>query len=279
MNAVATPLYPEDRTSAPKTAAADPLITCRSLNKVYKTRSGDAVDALVDLNFDIAKGEFISVVGPSGCGKSTLLKIMAGLLDYTSGDIAISGKAVTGPSPQNGLVFQQPNLLPWKTIAENVYFPVEIQQGRRAVNMTLVRELMSMVGLKGFEGKYPHELSGGMQQRAAIVRALVQDPAVLLMDEPFGALDAMTRDMMNVELLKIWSKHRKTVIFITHSIPEAVFLSDRVIAMTPRPGEIAEIIPIDLPRPRPLDVVNTPEFGAYAKRLRRLLNANEDIAG
>ena len=272
-----TATRPAPQAAAPR--GPDSLIACRGLDKIYRTRSGEDVQALRDIDFTIEAGEFVSIVGPSGCGKSTLLKIMAGLLDYTAGTISISGKPVTGPSPDNGLVFQQPNLLPWKTIAQNVAFPVEIQKGARGVDHDRVSALMAMVGLGGFEGKYPHELSGGMQQRAAIVRALVQDPQVLLMDEPFGALDAMTRDMMNVELLRIWSKHRKTVIFVTHSIPEAVFLSDRVIAMTPRPGEIAEIIPIDLPRPRTLDVVNTPAFGAYAKRLRRLLNANEDIAG
>lgn len=260
-------------------SAVNPLISARNLNKTYATKSGSQVNALHDVSFDIRDGEFISVVGPSGCGKSTLMKIMSGLLGYSSGEIAIDARPVKGPNPKVGLVFQSPNLLPWRTIFANVCFPVEIQKGKAGIDTKRAKALLELVGLGGFEERYPHELSGGMQQRAAIVRALVQDPKLLLMDEPFGALDAMTREQMNVELLRLWQEHKKTVIFITHSIPESVFLSDRVIAMTPRPGKIAEIIDIDLPRPRRLDVINTPEFGQYTSRLRTLLNASEDIAG
>ncbi|MES2481577.1 MAG: ABC transporter ATP-binding protein [Pseudomonadota bacterium] len=256
-----------------------PLIAARGLNKTYQTKSGEDVVALSDVTLDIRDGEFVSVVGPSGCGKSTLMKIMSGLLSYTSGEIHIAGRKVKGPDPKVGLVFQSPNLLPWRTILQNVCFPVELQKGKSGVDLARARDLLAMAGLSGFEGRYPHELSGGMQQRAAIVRALVQDPKLLLMDEPFGALDAMTREVMNVELLRIWQEHKKTVVFITHSIPEAVFLSDRVIAMTPRPGKIAEIIDIDLPRPRGLDVIGSAKFGQYANHLRKLLNATEDIAG
>jgi NitT/TauT family transport system ATP-binding protein len=263
----------------PVASFAAPLISARHLNKTYATKAGAQVNALHDVSFDIRDGEFISVVGPSGCGKSTLMKIMSGLLGYSSGAISIDGRPVTGPNPKVGLVFQAPNLLPWRTILQNVCFPVEIQKGKAGIDYKRARDLLALVGLDGFEERYPHELSGGMQQRAAIVRALVQDPKLLLMDEPFGALDAMTREQMNVELLKLWQEHKKTVIFITHSIPESVFLSDRVIAMTPRPGKIAEIIDIDLPRPRGLGVINTPQFGAYTSRLRTLLNASEDIAG
>jgi NitT/TauT family transport system ATP-binding protein len=263
----------------PVASSAAPLISARHLNKTYATKAGAQVNALHDVSFDIRDGEFISVVGPSGCGKSTLMKIMSGLLGYSSGAISIDGRPVTGPNPKVGLVFQAPNLLPWRTILQNVCFPVEIQKGKAGIDYKRARDLLALVGLDGFEERYPHELSGGMQQRAAIVRALVQDPKLLLMDEPFGALDAMTREQMNVELLKLWQEHKKTVIFITHSIPESVFLSDRVIAMTPRPGKIAEIIDIDLPRPRGLGVINTPQFGAYTSRLRTLLNASEDIAG
>ena len=268
-----------DMSAQNRALRAESLISARGLNKTYKTASGDEVKALTDVNFDIADGEFISIVGPSGCGKSTLMKIMSGLLEYSVGEISIGNKPVYGPSPDVGLVFQAPTLLPWRTILENVCFPVEIQKGPKGIDYDRARGLMEMVGLSGFEDRYPHELSGGMQQRAAIVRALNQDPKVLLMDEPFGALDAMTREQMNVELLKIWEQAKKTVIFITHSIPESVYLSDRVIAMTPRPGKIAEIIDIDLPRPRDLSVINTPEFGQYTKHLRGLLNAAEDIAG
>lgn len=255
------------------------LIRANDLTKVYRTKTDERVLALSAVNFSIGDGEFISIVGPSGCGKSTLLKIMAGLLSYSGGDIAVGGKAITGPTADVGVVFQAPVLLPWRTIFENVLLPSEIRGTISDAAKRRATDLLSLVGLGGFEKRYPHELSGGMQQRAAIVRALVHDPKLLLMDEPFGALDALTREQMNVEVLRIWSASRKTVVFITHSIAEAVFLSDRVFVMTPRPGKLAEIIDIDLPRPRSLSMINSDRFGVYAGHIRKLLHASEDLAG
>lgn len=253
------------------------LIAVTNLTKRYGGPEG--LLALDDISLSVNDGEFVSIVGPSGCGKSTLLKIVAGLLRHSKGSIALGGSPIREPSRDVGVVFQAPVLLPWRTILENVLFPLEIRTGQPKKYRDRAMDLLEMAGLRGFDGRYPHELSGGMQQRAGIVRALVQDPKVLLMDEPFGALDAMTREQMNMELLRIWSKYKKTVVFVTHSIPESVLLSDKVVVMTPRPGRIAEIIPIDLPCPRDLSVINTEAFGAYATRIRRLLNAKEDVTG
>ena len=254
-------------------------IQASHLMKRYASGAGQAVTALEDISFSVRSGEFVSLLGPSGCGKSTLLKIAAGLLGFSSGVLEVNGQPVTNPSPRVGMVFQAPLLLPWRTILENVLFPVEVQGEKTSRYLGKARELMKMAGIEGFAQRYPHELSGGMQQRAAIVRALVQDPEILLMDEPFGALDAMTREQMNVEVLRIWGQSRKTVLFVTHSIPESVFLSDRVFVMTPRPGRLAEIIDIELPRPRELSVINTERFGGYASHIRRLFNAEGDITG
>ena len=251
---------------------ASALISARGLSKVYVTGSGE-VTALKNLDFEIYEGEFVSVVGQSGCGKSTLLKVLAGLLPYTAGSVELSGKPLRGPTPEAAVVFQSPVLLPWRTVLDNVLLPIEFRKLPLASHRKSAADLLAMVGLSDFAQRYPFELSGGMQQRAAIVRALVQDPRLLLMDEPFGALDAMTREQMNLELMRIWSKSGKTVIFITHSIAEAIFLSDRVIAMTSRPGTIADVITIDLPRPRELSVINTEHFGRYAAKLRSLLDA------
>ena len=251
---------------------APALIQARGLSKTYVTGSGE-VAALKSLDFEIYDGEFVSVVGQSGCGKSTLLKVLAGLLPYTAGSVELNGKRLRGPTPQAAVVFQSPVLLPWRTVLDNVLLPIEFRKWPMASYRQSAADLLAMVGLSEFAQRYPFELSGGMQQRTAIVRALVQDPRLLLMDEPFGALDAMTREQMNLELMRIWSKSGKTVIFITHSIAEAIFLSDRVIAMTARPGTIADVITINLPRPRELSVINTDHFGRYAAKLRSLLDA------
>jgi NitT/TauT family transport system ATP-binding protein len=254
-------------------AGADPaMIVARGLSKTYVTGSGE-ITALKNLDFDVRNGEFVSVIGQSGCGKSTLLKVIGGLLPHTSGVVELNGKPVRGPSAEAAVVFQSPVLLPWRTVIDNVLLPIELRKLSVESYRKNAFDLLAMVGLGDFADRYPYELSGGMQQRAAIVRALVQDPRLLLMDEPFGALDAMTREQMNLELMRIWSQSGKTVIFITHSIAEAIFLSDRVIAMTSRPGSIADIITIDLPRPRELSVINTDRFGRYAARLRSLLDA------
>ncbi len=233
----------------------------------------DGTVAVRDVSFRIDDGEFICVVGPSGCGKSTLLKMIAGLLPYNEGAIHVGKRLVRTPGPEIGVVFQSPVLLPWLTIFDNALFPIRARNLPVAQYRDVAAGLLEMVGLKGFEDRYPHQLSGGMQQRAAIVRALVQNPRILLMDEPFGALDAMTRDQMNVELRRIWGSSGKTIVFITHSIIEAVYLADRVFVMTPRPGKLERIIDIDLPQERDLSVINTPEFGAYAGQIRGLLNA------
>ncbi len=259
-------------------APVRPLISARRLSKIYRSQTGDDVVALNDIGFEIGDGELVSLVGPSGCGKSTLLRILAGLNPQTAGDLMLDGKPLTGPGPKVAVVFQQPILLPWRTIMENILLPIEFRELSIAQYRNHARDLLAMVGLQGFDDRYPHELSGGMQQRAAIVRALVQDPQILLMDEPFGALDAMTREQMNIDVLRIWENSRKTIVFVTHSITEAIFLSQRVFVMTPRPGRIAETLDIDLPFPRTLDIINTPAFGGYAARVRALLQAQGDLS-
>jgi NitT/TauT family transport system ATP-binding protein len=251
-----------------------PLIAVRELSKVYPTAKGERVQALSRITLDIAQGEFVSLVGPSGCGKTTVLRILAGLIaDYT-GDVSVSGKALHGPSRDVGVVFQDANLMPWRTALANVLLPAEVLGLNRKAARARAQELLSMVGLEGFERKLPGELSGGMRQRVAIARALIHDPAVLLLDEPFGALDAMTRDTMNVELAAIAARSQKTVFLITHSIAEAVFLSDRVLVMSSRPGRIVEVIPVSLPRPRGLDIIADPGFAATVLRIRRLLDGD-----
>ena len=233
----------------------------------------DPLVALQDIDFSVRDGEFVSIVGPSGCGKSTLLKILAGLLAASDGDALLRGTPIEGPRRDIGVVFQSPVLFPWRTVLGNVLLPVDVQKLGREKMQQRALDLLNLVGLKDFEHRYPWELSGGMQQRVALVRALIHDPALLLMDEPFGALDALTREAMNVELQRIWMESRKTVVFITHSTSEAVFLGDRVMVMTPRPGKVEDMLEIDLPRPRSLDVMTTEKFGTYVRRIRKSLNA------
>jgi NitT/TauT family transport system ATP-binding protein len=244
-----------------------PLIEARAVSKTYQTKDGP-VESLRVLDFAVAEGEFISVVGPSGCGKSTLLKMVAGLLPVTGGTLTLAGQAITGPQRDVGIVFQNAVLLAWRTVLDNILLQAEIRHMPNDKALAEAQRLIAMAGLTGFEGKYPWQLSGGMQQRASICRALLHDPSVLLMDEPFGALDALTREKMNLELQRIWLASRKTVMLITHSIPEAVFLSDRVIVMSERPSSIAAIYAIDLPRPRTLDMMGSPEFAVLAKQVR-----------
>jgi NitT/TauT family transport system ATP-binding protein len=244
------------------------LIELRALEKVYATRGTQKVPAVGPIDLVIDQGEFISVVGPSGCGKSTLLRMLAGLLSHSSGSIRMRGQVVQGPQRDIGVVFQSAVLLPWKTALENVMLPADVLALDRQSALKRARELLAMVGLQDFMNRYPGELSGGMQQRVAIARALLHDPAVLLMDEPFGALDAMTRESMNMELRRIWRESGKTILFITHSIPEAVFLGTRVLVLSPRPGRIADMIDIDLPEHREIDAVSSDRFGAYTSRIR-----------
>jgi NitT/TauT family transport system ATP-binding protein len=255
-----------------------PAMSIEHLTKLYARRDASTL-ALDDINLEVARGEFVAIVGPSGCGKSTLLRIMSGLLAASSGAVKVNGEAVTGPRSDIGIVFQSPVLFPWRTVVDNVLLPVDVLRQDRPFHVRQARDLLALVGLKGFESRYPWELSGGMQQRVAISRALINDPTMMMMDEPFGALDAMTREHMNVELQRIWLERKKTILFITHSIPEAVYLADRVLVMTPRPGRIMTSRRIDLPRPRPLDVMNTPEFGEHVRSLREFFSVTGRLDG
>ncbi len=240
--------------------------------KTYRTRDGD-VPSLQPIDLAIRQGEVVSVVGPSGCGKSTLLKMVAGLLPPTAGQVRVNGHVVNRPHRDVGIVFQSPLLLPWRSVLRNVMMPVEVKRLPRAPHLERAHALLRMTGLDGFADKYPWQLSGGMQQRAAICRALVHDPGILLMDEPFGALDALTRETMKLELQRIQGQTGKTVMLITHSIPEAVFLSDRVVVMTERPGSVAAIYDVGLPRPRTLDAMGDPVFTQLARQVRSHFHA------
>jgi len=244
-----------------------------SIDKTFSSKDGGEVIALQNVDFDVRQGEFVTVVGPSGCGKSTLLRILAGLEVPTSGTVSMGGVPLSGPSRDIGVVFQVPVLLPWRTVLQNVLVPAQIQRRDMAAATAKAQEYLDMVGLAGFATKYPGELSGGMQQRVGIARALVNEPKVLLMDEPFGALDAMTRESMNVELLRIKERSGTTIMLVTHSIPEAVFLGDRVVVMSPRPGRVTKIVEVDLPKPRPLSIINSDAFGAYVSDIRANLQA------
>lgn len=234
------------------TAASGAAIAVRGVSKVFR-RGANAVRALDEVDFDVADGEFVAVLGPSGCGKSTLMRLVGGLVPATTGEISIAGTKVRGPHTDLGIVFQAATLLDWRTVLGNVLLQVELRGEDPRAYESRARALLDAVGLGDFTGALPRELSGGMKQRASIVRALVHDPRILLMDEPFGALDALTREQMRIDLEELWLASRKTVMFITHSIDEAVLLADRVLVMSPRPGRIDRIIPIDLPRPRGLE--------------------------
>ncbi len=243
-----------------------------SVCKTFPGKTGP-VEALSEISLDAAQEEFVSVLGPSGCGKSTLLRLIAGLIAPTSGEVFVHGKQVDGPNPEVGIVFQSPVLLPWRTVLGNIELQVEVRGLDRAIYREKARELLRLVGLEGFEGSYPYQLSGGMQQRVSLCRALIHNPPLLLMDEPFGALDALTREQMNLELQRVWMETKKTVLFITHSIAEAVFLSDRVAIVTPRPGRIRTIISVSLERPRTLESMKAPEFVNTVAHAREVMHA------
>ncbi|AGP60602.1 ABC transporter ATP-binding protein [Streptomyces rapamycinicus] len=255
-----------------------PIIELDHVDKHYRARGRSDVVALRDISASIADGEFVSLVGPSGCGKSTLLKIINGLERHTAGTMRFH----TGTDDRRqamGMVFQQPLLLPWRTVKDNVLLPRDLVGGRRRRDDTERAEtLLRTLSLGDFMDRYPRELSGGMQQRVGIARALMHDPRILLMDEPFGALDAMTRDQMSLELLQIWERDRKTVLFVTHSISESVLLSDRVIVMSSRPGRIVSVVDVELPRPRRLSDINTEQFGHYVKGIRRTLDSEHELS-
>ncbi|MBW2028819.1 MAG: ABC transporter ATP-binding protein [Deltaproteobacteria bacterium] len=239
----------------------------------YPMKDG-SIHALEDVSFSAREGEFISIVGPSGCGKSTLIKVIAGLLPLTKGEVHVEGILVKGPHPNVGIVFQNAVLLAWRRVLDNIMLQVEVRKGfDKEEYVGKAMELIKMAGLAGFERRFPWELSGGMQQRVSFCRALIHDPPLLLMDEPFGALDAMTRDEMNVWLQKIWTEKTKTVLFVTHDIAEAVFLSDRILIMSPRPGTVKEVLDIDLPRPRDMGMREGVEFNQYVGKARRIMHS------
>ncbi|MFL6796385.1 MAG: ABC transporter ATP-binding protein [Xanthobacteraceae bacterium] len=260
-------------------ADAESLFLCvEAVSKTYSARDGRPVRAIEDLSLSVRRGEFASILGPSGCGKSTLLLIIAGLLAPTTGTVMFGKRQAKNGATDFGIVFQDPVLFPWRDIQSNVELPGEIARMTRAERAERAGQLIALVGLQGFERKYPYELSGGMQQRVAIARALMLSPSLLLMDEPFGALDALTREQMNLELQNISMATGATVVFVTHSISEAVFLSDRVMVMTGRPATLKEVVRIDIPRPRSIDMIASGHFGEHVARLRRLLNARTDPA-
>ncbi|CAM3755540.1 ABC transporter ATP-binding protein [Bordetella sputigena] len=243
-------------------------VSARGVGKQYPGERG--VRALDSVSVELPPGRFVSILGPSGCGKSTFLRCVAGLETISAGELRVEGWPVKGPPDGIGMVFQRDALLDWRSIRRNILLPIEFARKPLAGYAAKARQLLELTGLQDFADCYPHELSGGMRQRAAICRALIDDPRLLLMDEPFGALDALTRDQMNVELQRIWLETRNTVLFVTHGIAEAVFLGDTVIVFSPRPGRIVETLEIDLPRPRPLSLRESPEFGAYVRHIRGL---------
>jgi NitT/TauT family transport system ATP-binding protein len=255
--------------TAPKAKATDNAVEVRGISKVYQ----GSVHALDNINVDFPRGELTSLLGPSGCGKTTLLKIIAGLLPATSGGVLVNGRPVSGPGPERAFVFQDFALLPWATVMRNVAFGLELRGIAKDEREAVARRNIARVGLAGFEQKYPHELSGGMRQRVAIARALIHDAPLLLMDEPFGALDALTREQMRLDLEALWLATRKTVLFITHSIDEAVLLADRVVVMSPRPGRIERVLDVGLPRPRGLEARRSPVFTAAAEEITSIFLA------
>jgi NitT/TauT family transport system ATP-binding protein len=254
------------------TDTRQPVLEAIAVSKVYvRPRTGEAVPALSQISLRIHAGQFVSIVGPSGCGKSTFLNIVDGLIDPTGGEIRVGGKTVTGPGRDRAMVFQDSSLLPWFSVTRNVMFGLECQGMDKKEARQRAQAFIDMVGLAGFEQHYPHELSGGMQQRVNLARALAVDPDLLLMDEPFAALDPQTREMMQGELLRIWEAAEKTVLFITHAISEAIYLSDRVLVMSARPGEIIADIPIEISRPRPLAARRSDEMVAYERQIWDIL--------
>ena len=254
-------------TNSGESLQAGPVLVARELSLIFPD-GDEGLHVLFDISFSVDAEEFVCVLGPSGSGKSTLLRILAGLLPPTHGEVFYSGERLNGPRREIGFVFQKANLMPWRTVLENITLPLELQQVPSGQAQAQAQELVNLVGLEGFEETLPRDLSGGMAQRVAIARALVHDPGVLLLDEPFGALDALTRERMGAELMRIWQARRKTVVMVTHAIPEAIFLADRVLVLSPRPGRLRLDLAINLPRPRQEEVRYTPAFGELAQHLR-----------
>jgi len=247
------------------------VIEIENVSKHFVSRDSDRVAALTDVSLSIRRNEFVCLVGPSGCGKSTLLRLVGGLIPLSRGRVVVDGQQVKEPRAKTGIVFQTPTLLPWANVLDNVLFPLKMMKRLTPDSPNRAMHLLHLVGLAGFEGKYPRELSGGMQMRVGICRALVHDPDILLMDEPFGALDALTREELTLELMRIWREQPKTVLFVTHSIPESVMLADRVVVLSARPGRVAEIIPVSVPRPRQFGMEALDEFQHAAGRIRQLI--------
>ena len=255
-------------------ATGETLVEIDDLTKIYDP-DGAHVTAVENLDLDIGDNEFVTVLGPSGCGKSTLMECIAGYLEPTDGEVLVNGDPVTGPDPSRGVVFQSNRLFPWKTIGQNARFGPQM---RNAVDDDRIRELLDETGLSGFEDSYPHELSGGMQQRAELVRLLANDPDIMLMDEPFSGLDAMTKELMQEMLLDIWEEEDRTVLFITHDVAEAIFLADRVVVMTARPGQIKDVIDVDIDRPRDSSVLTSEAFNEYQERASELIHDEAERA-
>ena len=247
------------------------ILQARNVSKTYDPEGGSPVRALDGVDLTVTEGEFVAVIGPSGCGKSTLFNIIGGLISDYEGSVLIEGRAVDGAHKDVGVVFQEESTFPWRTTLENVGFPLEIEGVPRTERDATARRFLRLVGLEGFENHYPAQLSGGMKQRTAVARTLAYEPRIMLLDEPFGALDEQTRMLLGDKMLEIWAELNQTMLLITHNITEAVQLSDRVVVMTFRPGAIKEIVPVDLPRPRTSEVISTPEFGTYVGKLWTLL--------
>lgn len=248
-------------------------VTIRDLGKAFPKEDGTFTQALEGVNLEIGDTEFICLVGPSGCGKTTLLRIIAGLETATTGVVTVDGRAVTGPDPKRGMVFQEYSLFPWRRVIDNVAFGLEMKGAAKEERRRAADRYIEMVGLSQFRDAYPYELSGGMRQRVAIARALANDPDVLLMDEPFGALDAQTRNRMQKELLSLWEQTKKTIVFVTHSVDEAVYLADRIVVLSPRPGSIREILEIPWPHPRDR---TSAEFAEVRRRVLRMIDETEN---
>jgi NitT/TauT family transport system ATP-binding protein len=244
-----------------------PSLAVRGISKSFANENG-GLQVLESVSFSVYAGQFVCILGPSGCGKTTLLRILAGLLKPTSGEVHYQNQLLDGPRREFGFVFQKANLMPWRTVLSNILLPLEVHGAPGEAALRQAEAMVELVGLSGFENSLPRDLSGGMAQRVALGRALVHDPEVLLLDEPFGALDALTREIMSAELLRIWQVRQKTAILVTHSISEAILMADRVLVLSPRPGSLRLDLAISLPRPRHQDMRYTPEFGALARRLR-----------
>lgn len=253
----------------------EPVLEARGLGQVYRSGQGD-LPALENVSLQVRGGEFVAIVGPSGCGKSTLLRILGGLLLPTAGAVYLDGQPLSSPQRQVAYVFQNVNLLPWRTVLRNVLLPLEVAGTARAEALSRAENALALVGLHGYTDLYPRELSGGMAQRVAIARALVAEPELLLLDEPFGALDALSREQMNLELLRIWRARQVTAVMVTHDLQEAIFLADRVLVMSSRPGQIRAEVKVDLPRPRTLEVMYTEFFGALSRRVREVIREAQE---